>query len=307
MKLARKIAISVIGTLSTLSAPSFASEYETQPLVFGLVSENVRSKIGKSTPFINYIASHHPDFSSGSVRVFQNYNQLAFALSEGEVHLATATAYNALFLKNEANAVFLGNRWKKGQEKYSSVFFSRTDSQLKSLDDLKGKSIAFEKRQSTSGHFIPAITMLNHGLELQHLRSADERPDGDNVGYLFIDDHLPQSNEVNLSIWVFQKKIDAAVFSDFNWNNPTDMPVRMREQLTIFASSKAYPRDIVISSPTLSATQTNKIQQILFDMDKSPEGQDVLKGYQATVKIAPFTAEMQETLEEAKTNLNRVK
>ncbi|MCV6005194.1 phosphate/phosphite/phosphonate ABC transporter substrate-binding protein, partial [Escherichia coli] len=76
---------------------------------------------------------NHLGYTSGSVQVFNNYGQLAVALKNGSVQIATATPFNAVTLERESNSQVLAVRWKKGLEKYHSVFFTHQDSGIHSL------------------------------------------------------------------------------------------------------------------------------------------------------------------------------
>jgi phosphonate transport system substrate-binding protein len=49
---------------------------------------------------------------------------------------------------------------------YNSIIITHKDSGIKSLDDLKGKSLAFADPASTSGHLIPRSILAKHGYDV---------------------------------------------------------------------------------------------------------------------------------------------
>ncbi|TOQ50087.1 phosphate/phosphite/phosphonate ABC transporter substrate-binding protein [Vibrio parahaemolyticus] len=294
--------------LASLSSPFLASAQPVNDLVFtvGIVSDKAKSKIKKATPFAQYVSGrlNHLGYTSGSVQVFNNYGQLAVALKNGSVQIATATPFNAVTLERESNSQVLAVRWKKGLEKYHSVFFTHQDSGIHSLADLRGKTLIFESRNSTSSFYLPAITLLNQGEKLEYLRSIDDHPTKGRIGYLFLDEHLEQSNEINLSVWVYKQRVAARAFSNFNWNNPKDLPENMKEKLTIFHNSVEIPRDLVLASPTLSQSTQNEITSILLKMDASPEGLHALDVFQNTKRISALTPDMATSLDTVRKSVN---
>ncbi|MDG2738624.1 phosphate/phosphite/phosphonate ABC transporter substrate-binding protein, partial [Vibrio parahaemolyticus] len=230
-------------------------------------------------------------YAKGAVKVFKNCRQHAVALENGTVQIATATPFNAMTLEKESNSQVLAIRWKKGLQKYHTVFFTNKESGIESLSDLRGKTLVFEKRTSTSSYYLPAITLLNHGEKLQYLPSPDDKPAKDSIGYLFLDEQLAQSNEINLSVWVYKQRVAAGAFSNFNWNNPKDLPENMKDKLAIFSRSVEIPRDLILASPSMSLEQQRKITSILLDMDTTHEGSLALKKFQNTKKFSALTPE----------------
>ena len=56
---------------------------------------------------------------------------------------------------------------KDGSTYYYSVMVVRADSGIKSLDDMKGHSLAFADPNSTSGYLIPSATLKAKGIKLE--------------------------------------------------------------------------------------------------------------------------------------------
>ncbi|EOX4798711.1 phosphate/phosphite/phosphonate ABC transporter substrate-binding protein [Vibrio alginolyticus] len=286
--------------LTLLSSPFVVSAQENieKTFTFGIVSNKAQSKIKKATPLTQYVTENMTEYgyAKGAVKVFKNYRQLAVALENGTVQIATATPFNAMTLEKQSNSQVLAIRWKKGLQKYHTVFFTNKESGIESFSDLRGKTLVFEKRTSTSSYYLPAITLLNHGEKLQYLPSPDDKPAKDSIGYLFLDEQLAQSNEINLSVWVYKQRVAAGAFSNFNWNNPKDLPENMKDKLAIFSRSVEIPRDLILASPSMSLEQQRKITSILLDMDTTHEGSLALKKFQNTKKFSALTPEMRASL-----------
>ncbi|MFB5141152.1 phosphate/phosphite/phosphonate ABC transporter substrate-binding protein [Vibrio diabolicus] len=295
-------------SLTLLSSPFVVSAQENieKTFTFGIVSNKAQSKIKKSTPFTQHVTNGLAGYgyTKGAVKVFKNYRQLAVALENGTVQIATATPFNAMTLEAESGSQVIAIRWKKGLQKYHTVFFTHKESGIESISDLRGKTLVFEKRTSTSSYYLPAITLLNQGEKLEYLPSSDDKPAKDSIGYLFLDEHLAQSNEINLSVWVYKQRVAAGAFSNFNWSNPKDLPESMKDKLTIFARSVEIPRDLILASPTLSQDQQHKITSILLGMEASQQGALALKQFQNTKKITALTPEMSASLNTVRTSIH---
>src|SRR3546814_11436797 len=116
---------------------------------------------------------------------------------------------------------------RNGVNRYHSVFFARRDSNIGSLEDLPGHSIAFQNSASTSAYFVPATELLERGLPMEILLSPMDRPAAGSVGYLFA------RSELTISTWVDTRLVDAGVMSNLAWDNPRRMPPAYRARLTI--------------------------------------------------------------------------
>ncbi len=287
--------------LCTLITPIFAAsanQSTNKEFVLGVVSSKPKTKIKQGTPFANYLASHLKSYgyTQGRVQVFSNYKQLGNALKSGRVHLANATPFNAVNLEQNYDAELIANRWKRNQEKYHSVFFTHRDSSVQTLNDLKGKTVVFEKKDSTSSYFLPMLALFENNIEVQYLEDINRKPDSDKVGYLLLEEHLEASNEINLSLWVFKNRVDAGAFSNYNWDNPKDLPEGIKKNLKIVGTTIEIPRDILLASPTLTSEEQQEILSIVTSISEE-DAKTVLKPFQKTSKFSRIEGELETSLD----------
>jgi phosphonate transport system substrate-binding protein len=131
---------------------------------------------------------------------------------------------------------------REEDEKFRSVFIT-TEPAIKSLADLKGKTLSFGSQSSTSGHLMPRSYLLAAGID----------PDKDlkRVAYSGAHDATAaavasgkvDAGALNISVWdklVADKKVDPSkvrvfyttpAYFDYNWSVHADMPVALREKL----------------------------------------------------------------------------
>ncbi len=171
---------------------------------------------------------------------------------------------------------------REEDEKFRSVFIT-SDPNIKTLADLKGKTLSFGSQSSTSGHLMPRSFLLQAKID----------PDKDFKRVAFSGAHdatiaavaagKVDAGALNISVWekfVAEGKVDPTKvhvffttpgFFDYNWTVHADMPVAQRDKL-----SKAF-----------------------LSLDKStPEGKEILDLQRAS-RFIPTKAENYKSIEQA--------
>ena len=171
---------------------------------------------------------------------------------------------------------------REEDEKFRSVFIT-TDPAIKTLADLKGKTLSFGSASSTSGHLMPRSFMLD--------AKVDPDKDLKRVAYSGAHDATiaavaagkVDAGALNISVWekfVTDKKVDTTkvrvitttpVYFDYNWTVHADMPAARKEKIT----------------------------RAFLDLSKaSPEGKEILELQRAT-RFVPTRAENYKGIEAA--------
>ena len=164
-----------------------------------------------------------------------------------------------------------------------SVFFSRRDAGVTSIDDLRDRTIAFEHRNSTSAFYSPASMMLASGLPLDALATPRERPRVGASGYIF------SGNEYNTAMWVALGLVDAGVLSSTDWVQDAIVPPSLKGELTIFAESRDYPRAIEVIRGDLDGTVKRLLLDTLLNIHTDPAARDALVAYDQTSRFDQLT------------------
>ncbi|MDP2574690.1 PhnD/SsuA/transferrin family substrate-binding protein [Vibrio penaeicida] len=308
--LASKVLL-VLASLVSMTASSSEIDdiaLNSKPFIVGAVSEKVKSRIKWSLPLAEYLANSLKEhgYTHGEVVVVPTLEEMSQQLKSGHVHLVPATVYSALIYENRIDANILVRRWKKGRSTYHSIIFGRNEGQNLNFSELNGKTILFEKPSSNSSFFIPAVALIGQGYELQYLESHTERPDSDKIGYMFMNQQLKQSNEINISSWVYQQRADLGAFSDRNWNSTEDLPNRIKQSVEIVYESSLYPRDLMISSPSLSTEVNLAIKNTLKTMHLDPSAKATLLRFQKTSQFDELNQDMLNVIDEARRHLPKI-
>ena len=177
-------------------------------------------------------------------------------------------------------------RWKRGVGSYHSVIFVPADSNIQSLDDLRGHSIAFQEPESTSGFLLPAGMLRSRGLKLQELEARDSQFDTDSVGFVFTMD------DKNTLAWIFRGWVDAAA---------TD-PQRFEEldraapgAFRILARSIEVPRHVVIRNATLDPNLIRAVTETMIAMENDEDAAEIMKTFNKTTRFDRFPSGVEAT------------
>ena len=186
------LAVVVLGT-AVLPTGAGAAE-----IVIGKVSSNPKKHHSRLKPIADYVAAKMTDLGITGAKVLmaKDNAQMVRYLRQGRVDWVTETAFATVIYQDAQVAEPLVRKWKKGVPEYHTVFVTRRDSDIRSFDDLAGRTIAFEDPGSTSAFLVPYATLKEQGMSLVELASPREKAPEGKVGYVF------SHEEINTSIWV---------------------------------------------------------------------------------------------------------
>lgn len=223
-----------------LTAASIASA-QTVLRVTAIPDESPTELARKAAPLIKYLETRlgmKVEFTPVT-----DYAASVEALANKTVDLAWfgGFTYVQANVRSGGKAVPLVQR--EEDEKFRSVFIT-TDDSIKTLADLKGKTVSFGSASSTSGHLMPRSFLLE----------AKINPDKDFKRVAFSGAHdatiaavasgKVDAGALNISVWekfVADKKVDTAKvrvfyttlgYFDYNWTVHSDMPAALKEKIT---------------------------------------------------------------------------
>lgn len=175
---------------------------------------------------------------------------------------------------------------REEDEKFRSVFIT-ADPSIKTLADLKGKTLSFGSASSTSGHLMPRSFMLDAKID----------PDKDLKRVAFSGAHdatiaavaagKVDAGALSISVWdkfVADKKVDTSkvhviyttpTYYDYNWSVNADMPAALRGKL-----AKAF---LDLNSSTAEGKEILDLQRTTRFI---PTKADNYKGIEAAARSA---------------------
>ena len=253
-------------------------------LVLGRISDDPKAHYEQLKPLLDYVVPRMADVGirEGRILMAKDSQQMASYLRRGRVDWVTETAGTAMLLKQRADAEPLLLTERDGTSHYHSVFFARRDSGLRSLDDLRGHSVAFQRPSSTSAYFVPVAELLERGLSPEILLSPTDRIERGEVGYLFA------RSELNISTWVHKRLVDVGVMSNLDWNNPRRMPPAFRRDLIEIGRTGDYPRAVEVVRGDLDPRVEARLREVLLDAAADPDAGEALLRFFKTTRFMPI-------------------
>lgn len=295
----RLLAISLL-CLGVVSPASAAGNDNV--LVLGRISDNPQAHYEQLKPLLDYVVPRMRDvgITEGRILMARNAQQMASYLRRGRVDWVTETAGTAMQLEQQARAQPLLITERNGVSLYHTVFFARRDSGIDSLEDLRGRSIAFQNVASTSAYFVPATELLDRGLPMEILLSPMDRPVAGSVGYLFA------RSELNISTWVHKRLVDAGVMSSLDWDNPQRMPPAYRRDMKLLHETSPYPRAVEMVRGDLDERVRVRLQQVLVEAASDPDAREPLLRFFKATRFLPIDARARQSLDALRKGIVRV-
>ena len=222
-----------LGTTAAMAQPVFK--------VTAIPDESPTELARKAAPLVKYLESRlgmKVEFTPVS-----DYAASVEALANRQVDLAWFGGFTFVqaLVRSGGKAVPLVQR--EEDERFRSVFIT-SDPSIKSLADLKGKTLSFGSASSTSGHLMPRNYLLEAKID----------PDKDLKRIAFSGAHdatiaavaagKVDAGALNVSVWdkfVADKKVDTTAvrvfyttpaYYDYNWTVHADMSADLKAKIT---------------------------------------------------------------------------
>ena len=221
------------------------------PTVLQDVAEPLAQALGKSLgiPVKVYVAS--------------DYAGVVEALRSRTVDLAFAHPVAYVLASREANARVLVKSLRGGSAFYTARFFVLREAGIKSLEDLRGKRIAFVDPASTSGYIYPMVHLIKLGL----VKGRDPKT-------FFKDAVFAGSHDAALFA-LLNRSVDAAVSYPHAPETLVKDPAKIA-QLAFVAETAPIPNDGACVRDGLPADLVERIRSALLALN-DPTTKPLLK------------------------------
>lgn len=265
--------------------PDHAAPPAARSLVLGRLSDNPAAFAGHLQPILDLMVAELADLGvvEGRILMARDAAQMASYLRQGKVDWVGDTAAVALQLIDRGGAVPVAVTSKNGSNRYRSLLLTHQASGIEGIQDLRGRSIAFQNASSTTAYYLPAGMLLEAGLNLEVLSSPLERPTGSEVGYAFA--RVP----ANSAAWVHKRVVDAVAVSDQDWASPKNFPPQFKADLRVFAQSPEVPRALELVRAELEPDLRSALVGCLLQLHRSELGREALQRYFGVDRLDPPT------------------
>lgn len=265
---------------------------ERTTLTIGRVSGNPRKHAGRLTAFGEYLAHRLEGYGPTGTDIVLDANPetILTRAMRGEIDVISETVFTASRLVNTGAMEIALLEWKRGVQRYRTALIVRKDSDIETLTDLRGRTLAFEDPGSTSGFFLPYLEIMDAGLEMSPMDKGDPRPEL--VRYVF------SNSEVNVVGSVVRGRADVGAISETDLNDPEVMTERFKPQLRVFHLTRWVPRSVLLVRRSMDPALKSKLREVLLGMHEDDAGRRVLDRYFDVGRYAEVDAQSRLRLEQ---------
>ena len=233
--------------------PKLTVDRQAEPLKIAFISYGNPQQVVKDTvPIVKYLEPFVGVPIKGFVTL--DYGSSIEAMRGKQADLAFVDPL-AFMMAHEQIGVkpLLLEIYYSGKPTYHSSIWVRKDSGIKTLADLKGKTIAFADQVDMSGHLLPRDIFVRKGL------LSSKRLEGEFFKQVYFAGGDEQAVQA-----VLKKFVDAAGVSQY-----ANLLMRLeeRDEVTTIATSIESPSHLVMARKELSEQTCGRIKQALLALD----------------------------------------
>jgi len=193
----------------------------------------------------------------------EKYKEVNDLLKKGDLDIAFVCSGPYVTGRDEFGLELLVAPQSYGKTVYYSYIIVRNDSQLKNLNDLRGKTFAFSDPDSNSGKLVPTYMLA---------QMKRETPDTFFKKYVFTYGHDKSIKAVA------ERLVDGAAVDSLVWDYLDKTDPEYTSKTKIILKSPPYGIPPVVVRPGLDVTTKEQLKNIFLNVHKDEAGREILKG-----------------------------
>ncbi len=189
-------------------------------------------------------------------------------LGKGATHFAALGTLNYVIGQNKYGIKYLVSGVNRdGDPRYQSAIFTKPESGIRDIHDLKGKCFAFGSHMSTEGHLIPRNMLEAAGMRL-----------GDLGNYIYTGSHM------NTVRSVLNGECDAGGIQD-------SLAKRLAAEgkIRILKMSEPFPSSVIAYNSALDSDTVKAVRSALLAFEPAGKHKAMLAGWDKTEMPLGFT------------------
>jgi phosphonate transport system substrate-binding protein len=273
--------LATLATAAALLAAAPARDASAETLILGTVGKDVKAEMKEHEGLAAYLQQQlaSAGVDKVDITVLSTAAKMTDALKTGAVQLYFESPLVAAKVGRDSGAVPLVRRWRKGVAEYWSEIVVLNDAPIQSLNDLRGRVIAFDDPDSTSGHLLPRAMLREQGLGVEILKRPTDPLDPTKVGGVFT-----LSDKASIMM-LFDGRV-AAIATDPQYmaRIESERPGAVRS----IGRSVTVPRHVVMRAAAMPEPKAQRVAEVFMAMGQSEEGRKVLSTFGKTDRFDAF-------------------
>jgi phosphonate transport system substrate-binding protein len=241
MSLSRRFAVLALGAAAALAAVPAAQAQQVLK-VTTIPEEAATEQVRKFGPIVRYlerVLGMKVEFTP-----VNDYPAAVEALVNRQVDLVWFGGFTHVQAQIRSGGKVIPIAQREEDSQFRSVFITQTDSGIKQLADLKGKTVSFGSASSTSGHLMPRSFLLQAGIEPERDFKRVAYSGAHDATIASVVSGRVDAAALDITVWrrfVDDKKVDTSKvnvffttppFFNYNWSVHADMPAPLRDRIT---------------------------------------------------------------------------
>lgn len=241
-------------------APSFSAEQpvlKKKIITFGVHPlHNPERLFEKFSPLMSYLESQIPE-TKFELEASKDYQSFEKKLEEKKFDIALPNPYQTIKAVKNGYQVFAK---MNDDENFRGLILVKKDGPIKSLEDLKNKTISFPAKTALAGSMMPQYYLHQKGFNLKKDFT---------IKYV--------GSQESSILSVFHNESSAGATWPGAWNLFKEDRPEIAKKLKELVRTDSLPSNSLIASNNLDATTIEKIKLAILQMSSSSEGDLVLK------------------------------
>ncbi len=229
-------------------------------------------------PFIDYLVhtllTRGFPYTKGEFVGAHSVSEMAQLVREKKIDIIIDSAFPIYVVDTLAGAQVLVDRWKGGVEAYHSAIFVKENSPIHTLDDLKGKMLAFDSATATTGYFLPKAELIKQGYTLTQKTKSTDSCSPKEICYVFVHGNIYESVAKGIIPAGAESEIEIDAYFGETIHN-----------YRIISRTPDILRFLVATRSTMDPNQRNAIKDILLTMHQTQQERIVLDSFAKTTKF----------------------
>jgi phosphonate transport system substrate-binding protein len=156
--------------------------------------------------------------------------------------------------------------WTDGKSTYHGYIFVRKDSGIRTVEDMRGKRMAFVERATTAGYIFPLAYLREHGVS--------------DIDAFFSEYFFAGSHDAAINA-VLRGDADVGAAKNTIMEHVMKESPKVAQELLILSDSPPVPSNGLLVRRTLDEDIKRRLRETLLNMEHDPGGKGVLRKFGA--------------------------
>ena len=253
-----------------------------EKIIIGLLPEmNVFKQMQRFEPLATYLSERMG--TTVKLTILSRYGNIIDRIKAEEVDGAFLGSFTGALAISQLEVVPLARPVNMdGTSTYFGHIFARKDSSIKTIADMKGKTLALVERATTAGYVFPLAWLKRQGVE--------------DINTYFNDHFFTGSHDAAIDA-VLNSKADVGAAKNTIYERMQKLHPRIDKELVILASSPRVPSNGLCVRKGLPEKFKKQFKNLLLNLHQDKKGIEVLKKLGATRFVATSKEDYQPVLD----------